>query len=136
MRTVLVTGDRNWSLDNACQAEVIENLMKNYYEVGQPVRIVHGAARGVDSMADYYAVEYSLEVVRYPAEWDQYGRAAGPIRNRQMLDEKPNLVVAFHDDLRASKGTKDMVNQALKAGITVVHIMSDGTRERVKERVK
>lgn len=57
----------------------------------------------------------------FPAKWKEFGRAAGPIRNQQMLDEgKPELVLAFHDDLENSKGTKDMVGRAMKADLPVI----------------
>jgi len=61
--------------------------------------------------------------LEFPARWDLYGRAAGPLRNSQMLKEgKPNLVIAFHDNLDSSKGTKDMVNKSLKDNIEVILI--------------
>jgi len=55
----------------------------------------------------------------YYADWERYGRAAGPIRNRQMIETKPNLVLAFHNNLALSKGTKNTVDQARKAKIPV-----------------
>lgn len=59
-------------------------------------------------------------ILAYPADWDKYHRAAGHIRNQQMLAEgKPTLVLAFHHDLAKSKGTKDMVRRALKEGLPV-----------------
>ncbi|KKN01348.1 hypothetical protein LCGC14_1128740 [marine sediment metagenome] len=52
-----------------------------------------------------------------------YGKAAGPIRNKQMLDEgQPHLVLAFHDNIEESTGTKDMVKQAAKRGIETLVI--------------
>ena len=48
-----------------------------------------------------------------PADWTKHGKAAGPIRNQKMLDECPDLVVAFP----GGKGTADMVRRAMKAGI-------------------
>ena len=81
---------------------------------------MHGGARGADSIAGEEAKEFGLTVLAFSADWRRYGRAAGPIRNLQMLEEgKPDLVIAFHADLDHSKGTKDMVEQARKAGIKV-----------------
>lgn len=51
----------------------------------------------------------------FPADWERNGRAAGPIRNRQMLDGKPDLVIAFP----GGKGTADMVAEAKRRGIAV-----------------
>jgi hypothetical protein len=90
------------------------------------VCIVHGAAKGLDTVAAKIARELGYDVVPYEADWSTYGRAAGPIRNQQMLEERPNLVLSFHDDLLSSKGTKDMVKRALKAQIQVHHYRSDG----------
>ena len=75
-------------------------------------------------------------VKKYPAPWNdvegkptsqigfrqdgtKYWKAAGPARNREMLKEKPDIVLAFHNDIEKSKGTKDMVMAANKAGIIV-----------------
>ena len=60
-------------------------------------------------------------VLAFPADWNKYDNAAGPIRNRQMLTEgKPTMVLAFHYKLLVeSKGTKDMVKMALGAGLPV-----------------
>lgn len=54
-------------------------------------------------------------VERYPADWERYGKRAGPIRNRKMLDQGPDLVVAFGGD----KGTADCVREARRRGIAV-----------------
>jgi hypothetical protein len=49
--------------------------------------------------------------VSVPADWDKYGKRAGAMRNQQMLDEHPDIeqALAFHPNLKESKGTKDMV---------------------------
>lgn len=114
---VLVCGDRNWS-----DKEFINNVLREtWYELdehGIPLVIIHGCARGADSIAGKIGEQQSLEVIKFPADWERYGRSAGPIRNQQMLDEgKPDLVIAFNDAIDASKGTKDMVNRAKKSGI-------------------
>jgi hypothetical protein len=71
--------------------------------------LVHGAATGVDTIAKDYGISRGWEVRDYPAKWSLYGKAAGPIRNRQMLyTEKPDLVIAFP----GGKGTRDMTEVA------------------------
>lgn len=71
-------------------------------------------------MARFLAHQLGYETMDFPADWDKYGRSAGPIRNGEMLKQgKPDLVVAFHDDIENSKETKDMVRQAREAGIPV-----------------
>ena len=63
-----------------------------------------------------------MKVIKFPAEWDKYGKAAGVLRNQQMLDDgHPDLVVYFHKDLENSKGTKDMVTRAVDNKIKTIN---------------
>jgi len=83
--------------------------------------VIHGAARGADRIAGYFANVEKLKIEPFPARWETEGRSAGIKRNIRMLEEgKPDLVVYFHDDIENSKGTKDMVARAKKAGIEVI----------------
>lgn len=80
--------------------------------------IISGAAKGADTQAAAWARVHNVTLEEYPADWKQYGRSAGPIRNKQMLVEgKPDMVLAFSNDFEGSKGTKNLVEQAKKAGI-------------------
>lgn len=86
------------------------------------VHIISGEANGVDSVATDYAVVNWTGYSGYPANWDRDGKAAGPIRNQQMLDEgKPDLVIAFP----GGKGTADMVRRAKLAGVEVIEVEYD-----------
>jgi hypothetical protein len=88
--------------------------------LSKDTKIIEGDCRGADKISGFLARKHGLEVIPVPAKWNVYGLAAGPIRNQEMLDKyKPNLVVAFHNDIEHSKGTRDMVNRAIKAGIEV-----------------
>lgn len=81
--------------------------------------IIQGGATGADFLARQYADFQNIPVRTFEAEWDRLGKAAGPIRNRQMLDEgKPDIVVAFP----GGNGTADMVRQAKRAGVKVLEI--------------
>jgi len=72
---------------------------------------------GVDQIAVEWAVVNWTGLKGYPADWIQYGKRAGYIRNQQMLTEgKPDLVVAFP----GGRGTKMMVSLAEKAGVPVI----------------
>lgn len=131
--TILVTGDRNWPRAGS-QVQIIRDALRGYRK-HNPV-IVHGAARGVDSIAGDCALALGYTVHPHPANWSEYHKAAGPIRNTEMLvQEKPDLVLAFHDDIVNSKGTRNMVNQAVDAGIPIILHFSDGRRKVIKEKV-
>jgi len=82
----------------------------------KPLVIIHGDAPGADQLADKWARLSQVAVRRHPADWTELGRAAGPIRNQEMLEEeKPDIVVAFP----GGRGTADMVIRAREAGVPV-----------------
>lgn len=116
---ILVTGDRDWT-DREC----IQYCLAVAAELAAPeqITLIHGKARGADTIAGEIGAGLDFNVVAVPADWEQYGRAAGPIRNREMLAMEPDLVIAFHDDLENSKGTRNCVEQAEKLGIPVSRI--------------
>ena len=116
---ILVTGDREWD-----DYDMMKSVLLRYAE-SNPI-IVHGACRGADLMADKIAFLNGWERHPHPALWHKYHRAAGAIRNRQMLDtEKPDLVIAFHKNFAASKGTKDMVAYAEKKKVRVIRVPAE-----------
>lgn len=81
--------------------------------------IVHGGARGADSIADRWAKRNHISVKPHPADWDRFQKAAGPIRNQEMLDEeKPDLVIAFP----GGRGTADMVSRARRSGVKIIAV--------------
>ena len=117
---VLVCGGRDFNdLDLLC--EELTDLWDDGVEA-----IIHGGARGADSLAGEYARLFGIEEIVFPADWKQHGRSAGPIRNRQMLNEgKPDLVVAFP----GGRGTANMIEQARAAGVEVKIVVQQFTKE-------
>lgn len=111
---VLICGDRNWA-----DYDKVLDVMKGLGDKYEDLIIIEGGAKGADSLAKKAAIECDLEYKEFKANWKEYGRAAGPKRNQQMLEEKPDLVIAFHPNIDESKGSKDMVRRATKAGIDV-----------------
>lgn len=119
---VLICGDRNWT-DRETIEEYIKALPPNSV-------IIHGNCRGVDTIANEMAIKHGHLVNDFSAQWGIYGAAAGPIRNGEMLKYgNPELVVAFHDDLKHSKGTKDMIRQAKEVGIPIEIRTSNNSRK-------
>ena len=89
-------------------------------ECGDDIEIISGHAAGPDQLGERYAKEHSLKCTVFPAEWKKYGRAAGPIRNAQMLSyalEAEPAVIVFWDG--KSRGTSDMINKAKRKGAEV-----------------
>jgi hypothetical protein len=119
---VLVCGSRDWT-ERAPVEAVLNGI---YWEASgreEEVTIIEGGAKGADACAAAWVtgddeMPEGLFHEQYPAEWDKHGNAAGPIRNRQMLDTKPDLVVAFSEH-PITRGTNDMIRRAKAAGIPV-----------------
>jgi hypothetical protein len=114
---MLVCGGRDYA-----DKERLHVVLNGYLLDWGVIRVIAGGARGVDSFAEQWAKAQEVECVVYRADWAKHGRAAGPIRNRQMLDEgRPTLVVAFP----GGRGTADMIRRARSAGIEVAVIDKD-----------
>lgn len=90
--------------------------------------VVSGCAPGADTLGEEWAKENGKSVKRFPADWKRYKNAAGPIRNKQMADYADALVAFLHPD---SRGTKDMIKQATKAGLRVHVIYCAGNYSEV-----
>ena len=83
--------------------------------------VIEGEARGADLISKNCAKQLGLEWKEYPALWEKFGKAAGPIRNRQMVTEgRAQAVVAFHPAIQFSKGTKDMVEFAVSKALPTI----------------
>ena len=79
----------------------------------EKITILSGHCSGADIMGEKYADEHGYEIEIHLAEWKKYGRAAGPLRNAEMVKES-DVVIAFWDG--KSKGTKSLVDCAKKSG--------------------
>lgn len=124
-RTLLVTGDREWSDEKS-----VYEVLYEYHTQGF-ARIVNGKCRGLDLLARHIAVNVlgGWEPLDYPYI-RELGRAGGPVRNQQMLDQHPEIEVclAFHNNLLESRGTADMIRRAQSADVRVRHFTSEGER--------
>ncbi|MBR3251110.1 MAG: DUF2493 domain-containing protein [Erysipelotrichaceae bacterium] len=80
------------------------------------VTVISGGAKGADSLGERYAAKKGFPVTRFLPDWDQYGKAAGPIRNKQMA-EAADILIAFWDG--NSRGTKSMIDLALQNHLNV-----------------
>jgi hypothetical protein len=96
----------------------VKDYIQDHVELGDT--LIHGGARGVDKMAATIAANKGAHVVTVPAQWDKYGKAAGPIRNQEMIEcglehKKRGCKVRaliFWDG--KSKGTKHFLDTAVK----------------------
>jgi hypothetical protein len=108
---ILVCGGRDYS--DAARLFAMHNAIHHDRAASE---VIHGAARGADSLGASWAKSRGIPARAYPADWTKHGKSAGYRRNELMLaDGKPNLVVAFP----GWKGTAHMVGLASAAGIPV-----------------
>lgn len=89
-----------------------ESIYTRLRQLPPETEVIHGGANGVDQLCGKAAALLGLQVTRYPADWETHGRRAGVIRNVQMLDRWPNLVLAWWDG--KSKGTAHTIGEAGK----------------------
>ena len=115
-KRVLVCGGRDYKDTERLRHE-LDALHRTFgFEV-----LIEGGATGADARAAEWAKANDLVCETYPADWKAYGRAAGPLRNEQMLTHgRPDVVVAFP----GGTGTKDMMRRTLAAGVDLVTIMN------------
>lgn len=111
---VLVCGGRDFS-DHVSVSKTLGALAAEF----GALTVIEGGARGADMLARRWADYHGHAIQTFQADWSKHGRAAGPIRNQQMLDEgRPDLVLAFP----GGRGTADMMNRAKAAGVCVQEV--------------
>jgi len=110
MFKVVVTGSRDW--DNWQDVEEVMRELTNRH--GSNVELHHGTARGADRMCAHVARKRGFTIIEHPADWERYGKRAGIVRNGQMLDCEPDLVVGFWLD--ESPGTGHLLKLAQELG--------------------
>lgn len=109
VKRVIIAGCRNYN--NYDVAKVyIEYYLSNIQKENDNI-ILSGCASGADAIGERYAKEHCLKVEKYPANWEKYGKSAGPKRNEEMA-KNCDYVLCFWDG--KSKGTKSMINLAKK----------------------
>lgn len=106
---LIIAGTRDFS-----DYQMLEVMTDYYLKNQQNPTIVSGTARGADQLGERYASARGYNIIRFPANWDLHGKAAGAIRNTEMATNSDALL-AFWDG--QSRGTKHMVETAKKMGL-------------------
>lgn len=104
---IIIAGSRNH--------KILSEWITRYMEIFKlaPTEIVSGGAPGIDACGEAWAIENNYPLKIFRADWDKYGRGAGPRRNSEMA-EYADLLLAFWDG--ESPGTKNMVQHMQKRG--------------------
>ena len=117
---ILICGGRHFSDYNVLE-KLVDTAMNENELSGNEIEIVSGHCEGADILGEQYAKRHGISCKLFPAEWTKFGRAAGPIRNSQMIEYtsksfKP-IVIAFVSP--RSKGTMDTIKKAIRKGFTI-----------------
>lgn len=106
MKTI-IAGGRDFKDYNLLKKQV------DYYRLhkNEITEVVSGGAAGADSLGEMYAIENNISIKVFNADWNKHGRAAGPMRNKQMADYADVLIAVWDGQ---SKGTKNMIDQMNK----------------------
>lgn len=121
---IQITGDRDWK-----DPDIILSVLSKFSRIPGPHVVVEGEAEGADKQSAWAARELGFEVEPHPARWhrtdpktgkEYFFKGAGPERNIEMLEaQHPDIVLAFHNSILRSKGTRHMVISSIQRGLRV-----------------
>lgn len=101
---VAVIGSRGFTNYN-----LLSDVLTKFSNEQKLTTIISGGAQGADKLAEVYAKTNNIPIIIYPADWAKHGRAAGPIRNKQLVNDA-DYIIAFWDG--KSPGTLSSINFA------------------------
>ncbi len=107
IKRVLIAGSRNY--DNYREAKKYIDFCISNIRLKYTLVFVSGNCRGADSLGEKYAAENSFNLELYPADWNRFGKRAGPLRNKYMV-EISDYIICFWDG--KSRGTKSVIDFA------------------------
>jgi hypothetical protein len=97
----------------------VRATLDEFHTCGTPITcVIQGGAAGADRLGKHWASLNSIPCKEYPADWKFYGKDAGKYRNQQMLDENPDIEVAFV--FPGGYGTWDMEQRVRRANIRII----------------
>jgi len=114
---LLICGSRDWDDYEAivCRLSLFQGSLTVIH--GAASRRVDGREVSADALADRAAEYLGFDRLAFPADWSSYGKRAGILRNLRMLDQEPDLVIAFQRN--KSRGTQHTISEAQRRGIPV-----------------
>lgn len=120
MTRVIIAGSRQFN-DYKLMLNTLDELGVHLINTIDPVEIISGHATGADTLGEKFAKAYGYPLKIFPADWNKYGKAAGPIRNEEMAkyasEANRGILIAF--PVGESRGTRNMIKLAKQYGLEV-----------------
>ena len=111
---IAVVGSREFN-----NYQYMKSILDVYHKAGELEKIITGDARGADTLALKYAKEHDIPCHQFFAEWDKYGKSAGPLRNERVVSHC-DMIIAFRVDGLKNKGTNNAIEKAENKGKDVI----------------
>ncbi len=109
---LIIAGSRTFT-----NYQKLKQICDHFLQDQNNIEIVSGTCRGADQLGEQYAKERGYKITKFPANWNKYGKAAGPKRNQQMANYADALI-AFWDG--KSKGTNNMIQLANRYNLDIL----------------
>ena len=114
-KKVIIAGNRTYTNFDFLEKEVLKFLEEEKLEKDK-IEIISGGAKGADLLGEKFADKYEIPTHVMLANWNSYGKSAGPKRNEEMAKLGDYLIAFWNGE---SKGTKNMINNAKKYGLKI-----------------
>ena len=129
MKKLLVSGSRTIT-DKHKVFQALDEMMSVMLN-GEDVTIIEGGAKGVDTLARLYAIEHKIPYEEHPADWEKNGRAAGYVRNVEMVKEADVALIIWDGK---SKGTAHAMKICEKKRVKYLLKLMGGSNAESKEQ--
>ena len=97
-----IVGSRNFE-----DYSLLCKILKKYENISE---IVSGGARGADTLAEKYAHDNNIKMKVFKAEWNKWGKRAGPIRNKKIWEYADEGIAFWEPTCRGTKHSIEMAN--------------------------
>lgn len=113
---LIIAGSRDISLTNIS----LYHFVNHFLDFRNPSEVVSGGAKGVDTYGEEFAHNRGIPIKRFEADWYANGKAAGPIRNKQMAKYADKLLLIWDGQ---SRGSANMKEEMLKLGKPIYEVV-------------
>jgi len=127
---VIIAGTRYKDYENKIPFDdydlVVQSVSRSGFEIDE---VVCGMAIGVDKLGERWARTNGIKIKEMPANWNAHGKAAGPIRNREMATYADAAIIIWDG---TSNGSRNMINEMIRKNKPYYIAMTESKDEPVE----